>query len=746
MGEQDNCESYSCDEKIPIDEGILDRATPSDEIQSTRANKPRNNIDVMADKIKKDITPNLHGTKAKVDYEITVLNRGPDVEYYGITEENDHGFVVDITPPLTSSVDPGQTTLVTVTINVDNGAPMSTYYHNITIKVTSRNNASNFTTIILKTRILQTYGVELWPFDTILETDDTFIGNHRVVIFHIDFDNTGTGNDTYKLELLGDYASWATLLEGSIIELGPKKITTFNVTVKVPRETEVDDIPIKLLAISRGDDDKFDEDEDVIEEVTITTKVTQFYELEISSSEVSKKGEPGETIEFTVTVTNQGNGKDSIKLRKDNPNIYWNWILDSTSFDLDAAGTIKNNKPTDTRDVKISVDIPTDEHGIAGYYNITIELESEDTPSSQRKQDEIDLTVKVDPVYEVDLIKDSPTSADGEKVEPGSNVRYVFTVKNKGNIEDTFKISVSGTKSDWVVLQQTSVTIPPYDSEEISLTVNIDDLDDVGVDLEDIKAQKYSIIVKVTSEGDSEEIDEVTINPTVKEKYLIEIEANSDSIEVDPNADPKYETFSITVKNKGNTEDRIEITAKTSTDWLVKFDNKEMLRMDLDIGVSRSVEVKVYAPEKAKNGDNVAIMITATSEDDITKSDPYIISAEVKTSSIKFVNFEISGDKTAGTKVTIKLLVRNDGDVEAENVELRFYDKDKPIHSEKIHTLNARDEKQIEFTYELRDGDHDIRAETEWSGSDIEESKAFSTKESSIFGESPILFGILIIF
>ena len=46
------------------------------------------------------------------------------------------------------------------------------------------------------------------------------------------------------------------------------------------------------------------------------------------------------------------------------------------------------------------------------------------------------------------------------------------------------------------------------------------------MDPKDIEAKKYPIRIKVTSDGDGDKIDEVTINPTVKEKYLIKLEAD----------------------------------------------------------------------------------------------------------------------------------------------------------------------------------------------------------------------------
>jgi uncharacterized membrane protein len=535
--------------------------------------QPTVEIELQADKIKKDVTPELSGTKAEVTYDVTIVNNGLADDKFDLAETNNHGFVVEL-PASPISVKEGESQVITIKILIDNNAPRSSFDYNTNITVTSRNDPDTFETITLKTRILQTYGVELQAKDKNIETEETLVGNNRIVTFEIDVRNIGTGEDTIKFELSGDYDSWGTLNDSSF-DLNSKELQKLEVEVRVPRETLEGDYSLILKAISRGDDDKYEETSDEFDEIKLTVQVTQFYELELDPGETMKTGVPGDTVDFNFFVNNRGNGEDTANLQKRDYNIDWLWTLSQKSPKLQPTGDAVGG---DKREIKLTVDIPTDENGKNGFYNISIYVYS--TPPSgkeiQNNGQPIEFTVKVDPVYEMDLILDYPTSLDDQKDEPGRKIDYKVTLKNKGNTRDTFKLSVTGSKSGWVDLPYSTVTIGEYKSRIINFTVNIPDITEV--DVEDIEAQKYQIKLRATSEGDSDKYDELILNPTVEKEYSVElepteidIENNIGQLKANPNADPEYAEFSLTIKNEGNTLDRIQLSATNTGDWNVKF-------------------------------------------------------------------------------------------------------------------------------------------------------------------------------
>jgi uncharacterized repeat protein (TIGR01451 family) len=696
--------------------------------------KPTVDIELEVTETKKDVTPNLSGTKAEVEYTIKVWNRGLGTDSFEITEVNNHGYKVEIDPTTTNPIAAGSSAIVTVRIIIDNKASMSQTDYNTTITVTSEENEDKFEITTLKTRILQSYGVELQAVDKTLETGETLIGNNRIVSFDLDVRNLGTGEDTILFELSGDYANWGSLNESSY-DMVPKERRPFTVNVKVPRETLVGDYSLILKATSQGDDDKYD-DSDAYDDIKLTVTVTQFYEVELDPGETIKTGLPGDTIEFSFWVVNRGNGEDDVELKKSNYNLNWLWTINPRSPTLQPTG---DSDGDDRREIKLTADIPIDEHGKTGLYNISIRVYSTSTTGEKIVHNQpLEFTVKVDAVYDMDLILEFPTSTDDQKKMPGKKIDYRVTLKNKGNDVDTFKLTLTGSKASWVDLPDSTVTMAAYSSKIINFTINIPDLTDVD-DPEDIKAQKYTITLRATSDGDPDKFEDLNINPTVDEEYEVELESdlsldsfNRGLITTNPNADPEFESFSLTITNNGNTKDIIQLRTKGSSDWTIKYKTTSgstsmSTSITLDIGRSETITIQVFAPSDAENGDTERLTIEAKSENgEIT--DSFTIEATAETAKILFGNLEVTGDTSAGSKVTVKLTVRNDGDVEAEDLEIKFYDKGKLIHTEKIDELSKKDETEIQFTHELTEGDHKIEARTEWSGRTIKKSQSFSSE------------------
>ena len=188
----------------------------------------------------------------------------------------------------------------------------------------------------------------------------------------------------------------------------------------------------------------------------------------------------------------------------------------------------------------------------------------------------------------------------------------------------------------------------------------------------------------------------------------------------------------MTLTNKGNYRDVVTLTSTTPGDWKIKFDNQDTKKVTIEIDTSQTITVEVTAPDDARNADEGKLTITAKSEDGRTKT-LYYLRATVETSVIKFGALEIIGDTTVGSKVTIKLVVKNDGDVDTDkDLVITFTDKGKKIREEKIERLAKNSEVEIQFTYEITEGDHDIKAQCEWSDDTIKKNQAFSS-ETELF-------------
>jgi uncharacterized membrane protein len=63
----------------------------------------------------------------------------------------------------------------------------------------------------------------------------------------------------------------------------------------------------------------------------------------------------------------------------------------------------------------------------------------------------------------------APTSAT---VEPGSSVEYTLFIQNTGNIADTYDLTLQGLQTTWYSFSQTSVSLDPGQTQNVTLTVS----------------------------------------------------------------------------------------------------------------------------------------------------------------------------------------------------------------------------------------------------------------------------------
>jgi uncharacterized membrane protein/subtilisin family serine protease len=288
-------------------------------------------------------------------------------------------------------------------------------------------------------------------------------------------------------------------------------------------------------------------------------------------------GDPGEVVEYMLTVENTGNFTDTFDLAVDS--AVWDTQLSEASVEL-AAG--------DTADVSVMVTVPTD--AMAGDMDVaTI------TATSQRDNmvmDDSMLTTTANAVYGAVL---APDTQDGYG-DPGAMVEYTVTLTNTGNDMDTFALTYKG---DW------EATLP-VTSTELDSGESLDFVVQVMVPTDAMAGDVDEGAVVVSSAGSGSDIWAM-VNTYANAVYGFELMPEMYGKSGMPGS---VVTYTLELTNLANITDTFTLTYTAGWETVVPME------FELAAGESTMFDVVVTIPMDAAKGDFDVAMITVISAGD----------------------------------------------------------------------------------------------------------------------------------
>jgi hypothetical protein len=209
------------------------------------------------------------------------------------------------------------------------------------------------------------------------------------------------------------------------------------------------------------------------------------------SGDMEATGLPGDTITYTLTVTNLGNTADTFDLALGS-------FVFPTSLSTSVIGPLG---PGAAAIVDVIVEIPAE--SLPGDYDaVTVSATSQTDPTAT---DGSVLTTTVVGSFDVDL----EPEASAMTGVPAQTLTYTLQLTNTGDIADTYELTVSGVYTDWVVvLPVTTFDLAGQETVEVLVVVTIPTAAADG-DFD-------TIIVTATSTKDEAVMDAVEITTTVE--------------------------------------------------------------------------------------------------------------------------------------------------------------------------------------------------------------------------------------
>jgi hypothetical protein len=328
------------------------------------------------------------GESANFDFE--VINTGNTEDTFTFTKSGSQSDWGTMTLPAVT-LNPGESDVVSLVVNVPPDALDGNY--DIDVTATSQGDSSKsknaVTTTIVST--IPTYNCDL--YSSVL---DQKTNPDNILTYTITVTNTGNSDNTIGLDISKDDNNWGSLSD-TTVTLAKGQSQDITLTVSVPSDALDGSYQIKVQAISEIDPSYYDE-------ISLTTTVEQIiYGLEVEPETQKADIEKGAQQEFSITVENTGNTKETIICEVIGDDNDW-VVLNSNSLTL-------NEGITD--EVTVLVKVP--ESASEGIHDLEIKGSVNENPSIS---DTVKIRVTVvEPPQEVvisdnNYLPSNPTSED----------------------------------------------------------------------------------------------------------------------------------------------------------------------------------------------------------------------------------------------------------------------------------------------------------------------------------------------
>ena len=503
-------------------------------------------------------------------YTVTVTNTGNVSDNYDLTVSDELGWG-PIVSPTTFEVPAGENRTATLSVIVSENASGCTL-DNITVVATSQadNTVSDSDSCIAHVTII-VRGVD------ISISPETQSGIPPVTLHYIvTVTNTGNVWDNYVLTL-DNTQPWVHSLDNGWLYVPPGENRVTTLHVSIPAE-----VPfctwgyVTVTGTSSGD--PLVKDNAVAGAHSILIRA-----VDVSISPDYQSGLNGETLTYTVTITNTGNAPDTYDLVASD-NSGWSPSVSPPSITL-APGASDN--------ATLSVTIPENALGCT-QDNITVAATSQ---ADNTVSDSASCIAHATIVRGVGVT----ISPDYQSGLNGETLTYTVTISNTGNVEDTYSLAVSDSAGWTPAVSPGSLTVPPWENRTATLSVTVPS-NAIGCTID-------NITVTATGTGVSDS-DSCIAHATIVRAIEISI------------SPIRYRALSgatlpyiVTIRNAGNVDDNYDLAVGDNLGWGPVLSENSI---SVPVFENRSVTLTVTIPENVNPCTEDNIIVTATSRSDIT--------------------------------------------------------------------------------------------------------------------------------
>ena len=428
--------------------------------------------------------------------------------------------------------------------------------------------------------------------------------------------NQGNGADSFSIGHSPVPGGWTVSLSESSVSLPGKQSNgnqqTITVDVFVPIDALADDVvTITFTVTSSGDSSVENTD-------TLEVSVAERHEVDGTVLSTDQTGRSDQTIDFPLTVHNNGNVQDSFRLRACDPNQpgscaspSWNTIYvddsgnEITQISLSAGAS---------QQVYLRVQIQSEDEG--DYLQIQMKVNIVSAPSNEFTKT---VTARVSNYdYMMQLILAEPQGAPDSMtvtLPPGGQTTVALLFSDIGTspyveqalftVEGMDSTISTTLTSDAEELAPGVFTMP---DDSILYHANIT-LSVMGSD-QSMNGEAGVVRVCAASMRNAAVPSCVDIVVTIATVHDVDVEIEGGPIQ--NTTHPNFSDFLVTITNSGNIEEQIEITSTEGLrGWTIDIEQTDFL---LEPGESATVRVRVKPPVEMMVEDEFEFTLIVTPE------------------------------------------------------------------------------------------------------------------------------------
>jgi len=408
----------------------------------------------------------------------------------------------------------------------------------------------------------------------------------------------------------------------------------------------------------------------------ITT--AEFSPVAATTDITGKVVRPGDTVEFTTTITKGYNTTKSVSVRLFIDKKPDNW---PAGFYADNNQVSQITFPADStasKQVILRLRVPPSTSD--GSYLIRIGLQpyGEDVTNYDEIYRDFAATVDRNAMPDLDIYSGIP----GRKTHPGSPARFLVTVENKYDSRATVKLSVLSKPNEWGIdllssdgARITKMSIPAKGKQDFEVAAQ-PSLNTTEGD--------YEVLIGASIESGSQIISlplSISINPDIDSQALsayLEMRSAIPGLEIRPENTAE---FTVSLKNRYDQYIKLNLKALSRPEgWNVEFlsdtdDKVRLTTLDLPAKGEQKFKVKVKPSLNASDGIYPVLVGAVSGEKSVSQKLEVTVNKGLEKSQILSVYPSYSEvTLNPGSSTEIRVTLRNGGNEALSNVQLEIQD------------------------------------------------------------------------